>query len=140
VGGVIAGLCGLALAAALFQPDARVRSLDKGDQSFVDERRTVIARSTAEWRAAWNQHAPDRSRPPVDFGREMVVGVFLGSRPTAGFAVEIVGVKGEADALIVRYRETRPAAGAILAQVVTMPYHLAAVPAHKGEIRFVEEK
>ena len=32
-------------------------------------------------------------QPKVDFATEMVVGVFLGSRPSAGFAVEILAVE-----------------------------------------------
>ena len=62
----------------------------------------------------------------------MVVGVFLGSRPTAGFGVEIVSAREEQGALVVRYRETRPAADAIAAQVLTSPYHLVAVPKRGG--------
>jgi hypothetical protein len=36
----------------------------------------------------------------------------------------------------VDYVETRPAPGAVTAQVLTAPYHLVAVPRHDGEVRF----
>ena len=39
--------------------------------------------------------------------REMVVAVFLGSRPTAGYSVEIVGATDDGGVLVVQYRETR---------------------------------
>ena len=113
-----------------------VRGLEKGDQSNVDEARQVAVRTPAEWNSLWRQHSPDRDQPRVDFGRDMVVGVFLGSRTTAGFSVEIVSALVEQGALVVRFRETRPQSDRIVAQVITSPYHLVAVPRHSGEVRF----
>ena len=105
-----------------------VRSIDKGFDSQIDDARQATVRSTAEWEKLWRQHAGERARPSVDFGKEIVAAVFLGSRPTAGFSIEIVGTREEGAALIVQYRETRPPAGGIVAQVLTSPYHIAAVP------------
>ena len=113
-----------------------LRVLEKGDQSNVDEARQVTVRTAAEWKTLWRQHSPDRDQPRVDFARDMVVGVFLGSRTTAGFSVEIVSALVEQGVLVVRFRETRPQSGRILAQVITSPYHLVAVPRHSGEVRF----
>ena len=113
-----------------------LRVLEKGDQSNVDEGRQVAVRTAAEWKTLWRQHSPDRDQPRVDFGREMVVGVFLGSRTTAGFSVEIVSALVEQGVLVVRFRETRPKSDRIVAQVITSPYHLVAVPRHSGEVRF----
>jgi hypothetical protein len=93
-------------------------------------------RTAAEWNALWRQHSPDREQPPVDFGREMVVAVFMGSRPTAGFNVEVVSAQVEEGVLVVRIRETRPPGDRVLAQVITSPYHLVAVPRHNGDVRF----
>jgi hypothetical protein len=113
-----------------------LRVLEKGDQSNVDEPRQVAVRTAAEWKTLWRQHSPDRDQPRVDFGRDMVVGVFLGSRTTAGFSVEIVTALVEQGILVVRFRETRPQSDRIVAQVITSPYHLVAVPRHSGDVRF----
>jgi len=128
----------LLIAAALqaAAPPRSFRDLDKGDQSFVDDGRQVVARTSAEWSTLWRRHSPDRPQPPVNFTREMVVGVFLGSRATAGFALEVVGVEVAAGELVVRYRERRPGRDVITAQVITSPYHLVAVARHAGEVRF----
>ena len=74
----------------------------------------------------------------LHFGKEIVVAVFMGSRPTAGFSVEIVSTRVDGVALVVQYRETRPARDAIVAQILTMPYHIAAVPKRAGvtDVRF----
>jgi hypothetical protein len=131
-------MIGLLLAAALFQgtPSVPIRSIEKGAQSFVDTPRQITARTPEEWAAAWKLHAPSRPVPAVDFTHDMVVGVFLGSRSTAGYSVEIVGVESQPEGLVVRYRETAPARSAITAQIITSPYHLVAVPKQAGAVRF----
>jgi hypothetical protein len=124
------------VAAVLLQADAPLRVLDKGDQSNVDEARQVVVRTAAGWTALWRQHAPDRPRPAVDFARDMVAGVFLGSRPSAGFAIDVVSARDEHGNLVVRYRETTPRPGAITAQVITSAYCIVALPRRDGEVRF----
>ena len=124
------------VAAVLLQGDAPPRVLDRGDQSNVDEFRQVVVRTAAGWSALWRQHAPDRPRPAVDFARDMVAGVFLGSRPSAGFAIDVVSAREEHGNLVVRYRESSPGPGAIAAQVITSAYCIVALPRRDGEVRF----
>jgi PrcB C-terminal len=104
------------------------RTIEKGDQSRIDAARQVLVQTEAEWTKLWQQHAPSRPRPAVDFSKEMVVGVFMGSRPNAGFSTAVTSATAGNGVLIVRYTETLPAAGGITAQVLTFPYHLVAVP------------
>lgn len=112
------------------------RVIDTGDQSGVDDARQVVIRTPDEWAKLWQVHGMDRARPTVDFARETVVGVFMGSRPTAGFVLEIVGVAEEGGATVVRYKEGMPPRGAITAQVLTSPYVLVAIPKTAGDVRF----
>jgi len=123
------------LVAGVLQAPLPVRSLDKGPMSQIDVARQAVARSTAEWDALWRQHAGDRSKPAVDFSKDIVVAVFLGTRSSAGFSVEIVGAREEGAALVVQYRESRPAPGIVAAQVLTSPYHVVAVPKH-GDVKW----
>ena len=118
-------------------PLPAVRTVVKGQTSETDAPRQAAVRSAAEWSALWKTHDPSGQSPPaVDFSREMVVAVFLGSRPTAGYEVEIVRAVGNGGTLLVEYVETGPSRDAITAQVLTAPYHLAAIPKHDGEVRF----
>jgi hypothetical protein len=103
------------------------RTIAKGDQSNVDEAKQVLVRTEAEWTRLWNQHAPDHPKPAVDFSKEMVVAVFMGSRPNAGFSTTITSAMAANGALVVRYKETAPAAGAVSAQVLTFPFHIVAI-------------
>ena len=109
-------------------PADALRTIEKGDQSNVDDAKQVLVRTEAEWTKLWQQHNPDRPRPAVDFSKEMVVGVFMGSRPTSGFSTMVVSAVAANGALLVRYAEGGPAARAVAAQVLTFPYHLVAIP------------
>jgi hypothetical protein len=141
---------GLALAAMLAQPPRPVtnpaemmleapstRTIDKGDQSNLDEAKRVLVRTDAEWTKLWQQHHPDAPRPAVDFSKEMIVGVFMGSRPNAGFSTTILSATAGNGALIVRYTERVPSPGSISAQILTFPYHLVAIPkAAVSDVKF----
>ncbi len=104
------------------------RTIEKGDQSNIDAAKQVVVRDAAAWRALWQQHSPDRPMPAVDFSKESVVAVFLGSKPTAGYNVTILSTTEGGGALVVKYREERPKPGMVSAQVLTFPYHIVAIP------------
>jgi hypothetical protein len=122
--------------AALAQAVPPVRTIVKGAMSGIDSPRQVVVRTPAEWAALWKEHSGRDAPPAVDFSREMVVGVFSGRRNTGGYGVEIVRAVGNSSALIVEYVETVPGRDAITTQVLTAPFHLAAMPAHGGEVQF----
>jgi len=129
---VLGGMSAMAAA----QSPALPRTLDKGAMSNVDDHLQTSARTAAEWTALWKKHNYDKPAPAVDWSKEMVVAVFMGSRPTAGFAVEIASVAERDGKLVVAYRETAPKAGAVSAQVLTAPYHIAAVPKSSLPVAF----
>jgi PrcB C-terminal len=112
------------------------RTVDKGEQSNVDSARQVVIRTEADWTKLWQQHSPDRQRPTVDFAKDMIVGVFMGSRSTAGYNISIVSTFAKDGNVLVRYQESTPRPGTMTAQVLTFPYHLVAIPKAAGDIRF----
>jgi hypothetical protein len=116
------------------------KTLDRGQQSFIEDAREVVVRTAAEWTAFWKQHAPDRRPPDVDFARSMVVGVFVGSRPTGGHSVDITRIEREGADLVVTYREHRPNPSDIVTQVITMPYILVTTERFDGTVRFTRAR
>ena len=74
--------------------------------------------------------------PVVDFTKSMVLGVFLGSRNTAGYRVTIAGIERSSATVGVTYREERPGGRDMLAQVITFPHHLVRVERIDGEVKF----
>ena len=132
----------LLIALTMFQSQpASVRTLGKGPMSGIDDARQVAIRTRAEWDVLWKAHTSGAAlgeQPAVDFASEMVLGVFLGTRPTAGYSVEIVRTVKVNGAVRVEYVESAPGRGSVTAQVLTAPFHLVAVPREDGPVEFVK--
>jgi len=122
---------------ALLSAQVPFASIAKGFVSDQETPRQAVVRTPAAWQTLWNGRAPGDKLPAVDFATKMVVGVFLGTTPTAGYGVEIVGVKTDGDTLVVEYTERAPGRGTMAAQILTQPFHLVSVPRHEGTVRFV---
>lgn len=113
-------------------------SIAQGDMSDQQTARQAIVRTAEDWKALWSDHSPNQVLPEIDFASQMVVGVFLGTKPTDGWEVEVVGVQGDEDALVVQYAVRQPRRGQMVAQILTQPFHLVAVPRQGDPVRFVQ--
>ena len=124
--------------AMLSGAQAELETIVRDNMSHVDDAAQVVARTPAEWAALWRRHAGDQAPPPaIDLTKRTVVAVFLGTRPSAGYAVEVSGLKQSGtSSLIVEWRERVPAPGNISAQLLTSPAHLVSIPKFDGEITF----
>ncbi|HEB66488.1 MAG TPA: protease complex subunit PrcB family protein [Gammaproteobacteria bacterium] len=98
-----------------------------GEQSGIHQPKNVVVRTADEWARLWKLHDAGK-RPSIDFGRDMVIAVFLGQRPTAGYRVRIMDVRQGPDQLQVHVRERKPDSNAVLAQVLTYPYVMIRLP------------
>jgi hypothetical protein len=113
-----------------------VVSVIRGPRSGVEESKEVVARNDEEWGSLWAGLPIKQAPPKVNFANTMIAAVFLGTRPTSGYSVEIVGVRADGDTLVISYQEKKPAGDAMTAQVITTPYAVAGVPMHGGPVRF----
>lgn len=119
------------------EDEPAVRSLVRGYHSGVRETGARVARTEAQWGELWREHAsylvPEPPLPEVDWSRDMVVGAFLGERPSGGFAIEIRDVVARDGRLVVEAIESKPAVDRVVPMVVTHPYHFVRVPKGEGE-------
>ena len=130
-------LLGLVLAFAMQNAPAKpVETIVTDTMSQVESPMQAAARTPAEWAALWRKHAGDTALPKVDFASRTVVAVFMGTKMSGGYGVEITGTRQEKGATIVEYRERRPERGQVSAQVITSPAHIAVIPKVTGELRF----
>jgi hypothetical protein len=120
--------------AAMQQPG--IETIARDSMSGVDRPRQAVARTDGEWSALWQQHAGSKPLPKVDFTKRTVVAVFLGSRPSAGYSVELTRTRQEGKTLIVEWREVPPGRDSLVAQVITSPALLVSLPKFDGEITF----
>jgi hypothetical protein len=131
----------LAIAAFIFSSAVQPPSVDfttirQGSNSYIKEARTVVVRTSAEWTALWKQHAGEGKPPSVDFSTAIVVGVFAGSRQTAGYTAEITRIEKQGDSLVVTYAEKGPGRDDMVAQMLTAPFHFVRTAAHAGPVKF----
>jgi len=127
-------LPGLVLMLAMQAPSIQTIATDMMSQ--VESPKQAVARTPAEWMKLWREHAGETAVPKVDFGSRTVVAVFLGTRNSAGYLVEITGMRQDKGALVVEWRERRPERDQVSAQVMTSPAQIATIPKFAGEIRF----
>jgi hypothetical protein len=107
------------------------QNVGKGYRSGVHAPLQIAARSQSEWTALWSQHAwvdSSSQQPPViDFEKEIVIGLFLGDKPTGGYDVQISRVERRNDALTIYYQEKSPLPGAMVTQALTQPFHIVRI-------------
>lgn len=111
-----------------------------GNESGITALRETAVRSEAEWKALWSQHTSNKigqtPAPALDFRRSMVVGIFLGDRPSSGYGVRITRIQVTKEALWVTYQETKPNPDLIQLTVMTQPFHLRTIPRSTLPVRF----
>ena len=114
-------------------------TVDNSKRSSITEQRFVIIKDAAAWNALWAEHAgndPGLPLPSINFSKEMVLGVFLGTRGNSCFSVKIESVEQVAHKqLLVKYRESK--SGPVCSQVETQPLHLIALSSSVLPIEFV---
>ena len=105
--------------------------LSQGGQSSAQHLQFHLATNSAKLRGLWTQGYASQLRQPdvpnVDFTRESVIGVFLGSRPTGGYILEVASVETMSDGLRVNVNITTPARGSFTTQAFTSPWALVRV-------------
>jgi hypothetical protein len=121
-------------------PAAELRTLARGDQSGLDGQRTFVARTSEAWRELWKEHSSPSLPPPrvpeVDFSRNMVAGIVLGPRPSAGYAIQIERAERTGERLTLHAQTTEPPPDTMQATVMTNPFHFVALPRHDGSVEF----
>jgi len=111
----------------------------RGDISRAQSPTFLVARTEAEWRALWDLVG---TRPPGALPENlMALAVFLGSRNSSGYGVEIVTIMadrrpGRRDQLLAEYREIRPTSEQFQSQVLTSPYVITLIDRTDTPVRY----
>jgi hypothetical protein len=124
---------------ASMQASLPITTVVRGSSSQILQPRQVVVQNADAWRALWKEHSATPLPADIpDFTRETIVAVFLGQRPTAGYAVEITGVRAEGGGFVAEYVERKPPSNASTAQVLTSPFHIVRIPTTGAPIVFRE--
>lgn len=124
---------------AVAATDVPFQTVDTTSLSNIHEARTVVVKDAAAWARLWNEHAPQRALPEVDFSANMVVGVFMGYGASSCTTTAIDGVVRTADKLLVHELRPVPGPDIACAMHVTTPAHLVVVPRSDLPVVFATE-
>jgi hypothetical protein len=115
--------------------------LNEFSSGMTDSLRVVFSDS-ASWADAYARVYMNHGRPPsvsnVDFTREMVVLVALGTRSSGGFAIGIDSARSTSTDVGVYVHTTSPGATCGTTAALTQPVHAVAMPRTTLPVRFVE--
>jgi hypothetical protein len=120
-----------------------IRSIAKGGFSGIQEPKQEVITDKKIWEQFWSKHSnltrPATALPEVDFAKEMVIAVTMGTKRTGGYAVEVVSVQPADKKLKIAVKYTSPPPGAMTIQALTAPFHFVAVPKSDLKAEFVVE-
>lgn len=132
----------------------KFETIEIGTNSCIREPNNTVVKTKEEWASLYKKHIACKdidsdvkcsdasgekcipSAPDVDFDKQMVVGVFLGNRPSSGYNVKITQILDQKDYIEVKATETTPDKDKMTLTVMTYPYHLIKLEKSKKEVRF----
>ncbi|MCO5296427.1 MAG: protease complex subunit PrcB family protein [Fimbriimonadaceae bacterium] len=122
-----------------FQTGVRYRTFDSGVLSAITTPRQQVLNNEAEFQTYWRQHTGSAASAPrgIEWGKELLIAIHLGNRPTAGYQVYVEGIdRPTPNDLVVRFVESQPPKGMAAATMITSPWVLVRVERAGGNIRF----
>jgi hypothetical protein len=103
-------------------------ALDATSNSGVRDMRNVVVKDKDTWAKLWVEHAgKSRPLPDVDFGKQMVIGVFLGNRANGCYATRIDTISTDGKKIAVRHTDSVPGPGVLCTLNIPSPAELVAV-------------
>jgi uncharacterized protein (TIGR03067 family) len=111
-----------------------------GSHSGETKPEQIVVRTEKEWALVWKKSQDSRellTPPKVDFDKEMVLAVFLGSKPSGGHAIAITEVACDKLEMSVQVRTTLPTGNGAVELKETRPYCLVVVQRFDGVISFL---
>ena len=120
---------------------AQTRGSFTSNSGIYESLRIVISDAKA-WRKVWEQiHTPFSPQPPlpeIDFSRELVVVVALGTRPTGGYGIIVDRAYQRDNRLEIIVRKQTPGKTCGTTQAITQPVDIARVPKTERLVVFRE--
>lgn len=113
------------------------KSIDQTTRSNLGGAQTLVIRDAAGWSALWAAHSGNTTpEPAVDFGRYMVLAVFLGSQPNGCYSTGFSNVYRADKTIYAVHIDTTPGIGVLCTMQITTPAHLIQVERSDDTVEF----
>lgn len=113
-------------------------TISKGIYSQQAEKEYFVVKDTESFNqllAKISNGDSEITNKDVDFSKEMVVGAFLGEKPTGGYTVEISDALKQDKYIEFLIKINEPDPGEIVTEVITSPYHI--IKLKKSDMEFM---
>ena len=112
-------------------------TISRGTFGGLDEQGDYVINSEGEWSELLNRtQIRFQEQPAIDFSKSTVIAVFLGTRSTGGYTIEIKDIVETDDEVMVYVEETSPGPGENVIMAVTQPYHIVKTKKITKEVVF----
>ena len=119
-------------------------SLTKGQYSGIAEKSDKIVTDMKTWTKLWaKMHELVEPKPPlpkVDFSKNTVLTVFMGTKNTGGYDISIHTIREMKDRIQVEVEEIVPRSSGIVTMALTQPFHVVKIAKSKKKIEFVRKR
>lgn len=107
----------------------------------IDDPVTLVIRDAGAWEETWARIVarigpPKPPAPAVDFSKEMVLLVAMGTRPSGGYTAQILRAASGPGGIVVDWVATSPGANCFTTAALTQPIDIVLVPRADGDVRF----
>lgn len=116
----------------------------EGNYSAISDKRELIINSEKDYQALMNDVYKNLDQlpkiPVVDFKKNSIVAVFIGSRNTGGYGVKIDSITELSGNLEVNVTETTPGKNCMVTDAITAPFVLLKIPKTEKRAEFKTKK
>lgn len=121
----------------------RFSTFQQGHHSRFERAGQRILQTEGDFQKYWSEltgRPPHEAPRGVDWNRNYLVAIHLGTRPTGGYGVSVRSIERTTpNDLVLTYVETRPRPDAMVTQALTSPWVIVAVERVPGNLRFRAE-
>ncbi len=117
------------------------RTVASGSSAAATTPSVQLASTQSSFDAIWNMAYGRQSPMPVTplLGNQSAVGIFLGTRPTGGYGVQVDSVQPAGNTLTVRVTLKAPGAGTITTQSITSPWVIFSVSGKYSDVQVIDQ-
>jgi hypothetical protein len=114
-------------------------TLERTSHSGIEAAAQITIRDADSFQLLWSAHSSG-VLPLVDFSRNMVIGVFMGTQSNGCYSTDIDSVTSSAGKITVQYTDSAPGPTVMCTLAMTTAAHLIVVARSEQPVEFVAKK
>jgi hypothetical protein len=117
-----------------------LNEISKGLYSGVEEKRQMVVNDSESFRKLWEEvfsiYHPMADLPVIDFEKNTLIAVFMGTTSTGGYSVEVIHITESSKEIFVKLKYSSPAPDDFVTMALSQPYHMVIIPKTAKEVVF----